>query len=292
MELRHIRYFIAVAEELHFGRAAEKLGIAQPPLSQQIKQLEDELGGKLFHRTSRKVELTDAGTAFLRRARAIINQSHEMLDTVRSIAKGESGKLTVGFNEVAIDSILPDVIMTIRRDYPDIDLSLREMRTVKQLDALRRYIIDAGVMQLFLQDLSGLRSSLLCREKYVVAMHRGHRLAAEKTVHLSTLRDENQIIFPAAIHPAFYEDLMQCFEKVGGRPRIIQEAATRHARLSLVATGLGVAVVPESSINSASRNITFRPIVGEMPKIEHFLVWRDEPESSKLLVFQKLLGIR
>lgn len=290
MELRHIRYFIAVAEELHFGRAAESLGIAQPPLSQQIKQLEDELGVKLFYRTSRKVGLTEAGSVFFREATAIIEQSRSMVDTVRSIAKGESGTLTVGFNESAIDSILPGIIMAIRRDHSGINLSLREMQTTEQLDALRRYRIDVGIMRLFSHDLTGLQSKLLLREKYIVAMSKEHRLTGGRTVNLSTLKDESLILFPAAMQPTLHGHLMRCFQKAGGRPRIVQEAVTKHTTLSLVASGLGVALVPKSAMMAAPKNVTSRPIRGKLPDIEHFLVWRDEPASAILTTFRTLLA--
>ncbi len=289
MELRHIRYFLAVAEELHFGRAAKRLAIAQPPLSKQIKQLEDELDVELFRRNSRKVELTEAGFAFFRQAKAMVELSRSMVDTVQAIAKGETGTLTVGFNEPAIDSILPATIKAMRLEHPGINLSLREMQTAEQLEALRRYRIDVGIVRLFSHDLAGLHSRLLLREQYVVAMPRRHRLAAEKEIKLSVLNDESLIVFPAKMQPLLHAHLMRCFEKAGGRPRIVQEAVTKHTTLSLIAAGLGIAIVPKSTMKFAPKSLTNRPVRSGLPDIEYFLVWRDEPPSGVLKVFLSVL---
>jgi len=275
MELRHIRYFIAVAEELHFGRAAVRLGIAQPPLSQQIKQLEVELGVTLLARTSRRVRLTPAGEDFLIRSRAIIQQSHQLVESAQAIHAGRQAVIQIGVNETTIDLFLGDIVKKLRRDRPGVVLRVHEMQTTDQLEAIRTGRIDIGFMRLFKHDLTGLRSRLLLREPYLLAVPKTHRLGVQKRINLKSLDDEGLIPFPRSIQPGLYDELMACFALVGVTPKIVQQATTKHTTLSLVAAGIGFALIPKSSALHAPKAVAVKPImqIAKLPPVEHFVVW-------------------
>ena len=277
MELTHLNYFLAVAEELHFGRAARRLHIAQPPLSRRIMLLEEELGAKLFSRSSRKVELTEAGTLFVKEARAILERAADAAGKIRALGVGTAGAVVIGFNEPAINTFLSAAIRSYRETWPDVRLSLLELETAEQLDALRGGRIDVGVIRPFGHDFSGLGlgNALLLRERYVVAMPRGHRLAnTSKRLPLAALRNESFIIFPRAIQPLLRDRLTACCESAGFTPRVSQEANGKQTTLALVEAGMGVALVPESSSRNALPGVVFRPTGNELPPVDLHAAWR------------------
>ena len=278
MELRHIRYFVAVAEEQHFARAAKRLGIAQPPLSQQIKQLEKELGFELFERTTRQVKLTPAGENFLQHSRAILRQSSQMVESARAIHEGKEAVVHIGVNETTIDLFLPGIIKKMRKDRPGVILRIHEMQTVDQLEALRQGRIDLGFMRLFKHDLTGLEAKLLLSEPYVLAMPPRHSLTKRNRVNLKLLENENLIIFPRLMQPGLYDELMTIFAKIGFSPKIVQEAYTKHTTLSLVAAGIGMAIIPRSSALNAPKGVVSKPFDKKaiLPQVEHYLVYNPE----------------
>ncbi len=282
MELRHIRYFVAVAEEQHFARAARRLGIAQPPLSQQIKQLETELGFELFERTTRQVKLTPAGENFLEHSRAILWQSIQMVESAKAIHDGKEAVVHIGVNETTIDLFLPGIIKKIRKDRPGVILLIHEMQTVDQLKAILQGRIDLGFMRLFKHDLTGLEARLLLSEPYVLAMPAGHSLTKRNRVNLELLENENLIMFPRLIQPVLYDEMMIIFGKVGFSPKIVQEAYTKHTTLSLVAAGIGMAIIPRSSSLNATKGIVVKPFdkKATLPPVEHFLVYNPGLISS------------
>ena len=262
MELRHLRYFVAVAEELHFGRAAERLNIAQPPLSRQIRDLERELGTALFERGPRGAELTPAGRAFLPEARLTLAQAERAQRTAQRAAKGETGRLRVGFVDAATNSgILPDVLAFFRMHLPAIGLSLFELDPLQQAEALRDGRIDLGIVQSPPADADRwLRVESVYEEPVVAALPQGHRLTSRARLSLADFADEPFILFPRYAAPALYDDIMARCRAARFTPRVMQEAAAWHTVTSLVSAGVGVAFVPRSLSRSRQPGVTYRPV--------------------------------
>jgi DNA-binding transcriptional LysR family regulator len=243
IEIRHLRYFIAVAEELHFGRAAMRLHIAQPPLSQQIRRLEEMLGHALFLRTSREVRLTAAGEELLERARHTLQKIDADVSAVKKIGRGEAGSLTVGFIGSGMLTALPRMLGKYRRQYPQVDLQLREFYTTKLVESLLDGTVDVG----FLRDageIEGLRVETLLAEPFVVVLPRKHPLAKQKTVAVKSLQQEPFVLFARAYGRVAWQKTMDVCEAHGFTPRVVQEAPQWLTIMSLVGAGLGVTIAP------------------------------------------------
>jgi DNA-binding transcriptional LysR family regulator len=258
MELRHLRYFIAVAEERHMTRAAERLGIQQPPLSMQIRALEQELDVQLFRRKPRGVELTDAGAAFLDRARAILDQVDRAFATTRRTARGEQGRVVVGFTSSApFHPFVPRVIRAYREMSPLVSLVLEESGSSELVQGLNNEEIDAAFIRSPLTDAVGLTVRPLLEEKMIVALPTGHPLAkgvrAESSsrnrsapLPLAALAKETFILYKRPGGPGLYDTIITACRGAGFSPLVGQEAPRIISTLNLVAAGLGVSVVPES----------------------------------------------
>ncbi len=245
MELRHLRSFIAVAEELHFSRAAQRLHIEQPALSQQIRQLERELGTSLFDRTTRRVELTVPGTVLLDRARRVIAAADRSVADTRRAARGQLGWLTIGFVDSVAYSLLPPILRELKRRAPDLALDLRELSTEAQLAGLRDDI-DAGIVR-DVDSLDGLVITPLFAEPLVVAVPSSHELAARTVLTLTELADQPFISFPRDHVPIIHDRVVEICRTVGRfRPRIVHHALQYPTILGLVAADYGVALVPTS----------------------------------------------
>ena len=244
IELRHLRYFLAVAETLHFSRAAKRLGMAQPPLSQQIKRLETLLGHALFERTTRGVKLTRAGQLLADRARSTMVKVEDDLLQVRRLGRGEEGTLTVGFSGSVMFAELPAAIESYRRAFPRVELRLREMVTSAQIAALADGTIDLA----FLRDgdaTQGLELTTLLEERYMAVLPEGHRLALRGRLAMAELSGQPFVLFAQAMGPLAFERTMLCCEEGGGgRPTIVQEAPQWPTVIRLVAAGLGVSLAP------------------------------------------------
>ena len=205
MELRHLRYFVTVAEELHFGRAAQRLQIAQPPLSQQIRQLEEELGVQLFHRTKRSVQLTEAGQLFLEEACQILTRAEQAIQIVQRADRGETGRLTLGFVGSATYSVLPVVLKVFRKRFPEVLLSLHEMTTTQQVQALHEDRIHLGFVRPPIHEQELMIESIL-KEPFVAVLPKFHRLANETQISLRSLANDPFILFPRYLGSGFYKD--------------------------------------------------------------------------------------
>ncbi|WP_147822517.1 LysR substrate-binding domain-containing protein [Salidesulfovibrio onnuriiensis] len=282
MELRHLKYFVAVAEELHFGRAARRLHIAQPPLSQQIRQLEDELGIRLLERTSRKVGLTSEGELFLDEARKVLAGLDRAVERVRNMAHGGEGNLSIGFLGPAALSVLPEAIREFREQNPGIRLDLTSASTRDQLRMLRSGRIDVAFMRLFGHDASEFRTRLFVSDTYMLAVPEGHRFSALESVPLSELRDEPLILYPRHLEPQLFDATIACFHQAGFSPNIVQEANTEQTSMALVAAGLGCALVARFSRKSRLRGVSFVPVVGELPSWEITMGWSEAAEGPIL----------
>lgn len=291
MELTQLRYFIAAAEEEHFGRAARRSHITQPPLSIQIKKLEEELGVQLFKRSNRSVTLTPEGDLFLREARAIVTRANHALRAMRELSDAYVGSLNIGFNEPAINSFLPAALGRFRNRRPDVVLSLNELETARQLECLRRFDISAGFVRLFEHDESDLEKRLISSEGYVAALPANHPLARLDEVEPSLLRDDPLVIFPRRLQPRLYDRFMRELKSLGYVPTLIQEAITKQTTLALVEAGLGVAFVPESIARHPREGVAFRPCSGNFPAIHIHAVWRKNDPSPLLEDFLDCLPI-
>jgi DNA-binding transcriptional LysR family regulator len=246
MELRQLRYFVAVAEELHFRRAAARLHISQPPLSQQIAALEAELGCRLLERTRRKVELTPAGAAFLDQVRALLSELESAADTARSIDAGQVGVLRLSFVGSALLSALPALVQRFRAERPRVELQLRERSTVEQLRALRTGTIDVGLVRLPLADAADLEVRRVVREATIAAVPETHPLARLRRIPLRRLAGEPLVLFPREQAPGFHDLLVDRMRTTGLSPRVAQYAPEMLTIIGLVAAGIGVSPVPES----------------------------------------------
>jgi DNA-binding transcriptional LysR family regulator len=276
VELRHLRYFVAVAEELHFGRAAERLHIAQPPLSRQIRDLERELGAPLFERGPRGVQLTPAGRAFLPEARLTIAQAERAQRTAQRAARGETGRLRVGFVDAATHSgILPDVLGFFRMHLPSIGLSLFEMEPLQQAEALRDGRIDLGILESAPPDADRwLHLETFYTEPLVAALPRGHRLASRTRLSLAELAEEPFILFPRPVAPTLYDDIIARCRSARFSPRIVQEAVAWHTVTSLVSASLGIAFVPLFLRQLRQSGVVYRPVRDLRTDMELSAVWK------------------
>jgi DNA-binding transcriptional LysR family regulator len=262
IELRHLRYFVAVAEELHFGRAAQRLHLAQPPLSQQIRKLEEVLGYPLFNRTSRSVSLTAAGAVFLERAQRTLRNVQRDIEETRSIGRGEVGSLHIGFVGSAMLTILPAIFREYREAYPGVRLHLHESFTARVLDGLQNGTLDAGL----LRDadpgdlVGGLLATTIYSEPFVAVLSARHPCARQKSISAAALRDEPFVYYPrsAGVH-AFEKPLSLC-EEHGFRPQIVQEASNWLTILRLIGAGLGVSIAPACVRFIASPDVVCLPI--------------------------------
>jgi DNA-binding transcriptional LysR family regulator len=294
MELRHLRYFIAVAEEGHITRAAARLGIQQPPLSQQIHALERELDVQLFRRKPRGVVLTDAGRALLDDARAILAQVDHARATTRRTARGEQGRLVVGFTSSApFVPFVPRVIRAFRESFPLVSLTLEETGTGEMIEALRNELIDAAFIRSPAPDPSGVVVHPLLEEAMVVALPIGHRMASsadDAALKLAALAGETFILYRRPVGPGLYDAIIASCHGAGFSPLVGQEAPRILSTLSLVAAGLGVTLVPASLQHLRMDGVIFRQLAGEpQPKAPLNLAYRRDEASAVVRRFIELV---
>jgi DNA-binding transcriptional LysR family regulator len=269
MELRHLRYFIGVAEELHFGRAAIRLGISQPPLSQQIHALEDELGVRLFDRSSRNVELTNAGALFLIEARATVAQAERAVTVARRAAMGEVGELAIGFNASA--PFVPRVaraIFDFRQGWPAVHLTLSELPRDAQLRALADGTIDVGITRSFQFPTvgPGIAATPLLDERLVVALRPDHRLAQKDSLSLTDLRGEPLVVYSRDLAGGFTDELFDLLRISGVEPEVAQDVREVSTLFGLVSAGVGLTVMAESLCALQAANLVYRPLSDEQAR--------------------------
>jgi DNA-binding transcriptional LysR family regulator len=288
IELRHLRYFLVVAEELHFSRAAERLDIAQPPLSQMIRRLENELGASLFHRTKRHVSLTDAGIVFLEEAKRTLAQVEHAIRSVRRASRGELGRLTVGFIGSAAYSVLPPIVRHFRERYPEVDLILQELSTVQQIQALRDGLLHVGFLRPFEND-STLRCKVVLREPLVIVLPEHHRLTQKVKIPMRMLANELFVLFPRSLAPELHDQIISLCQHARFSPHVVQEAMQLPTIVSLVAAGIGVSVIPASLQNLGRAGVNYRAIRESTPKAELAVAWRAENPSTLLQSFLRVV---
>ena len=253
MELRHLRYFVAVAEELHFGRAARRLNLSQPPLSMQIAGLERELGLKLFDRDKRNVALTKAGEVLLHRARMILASTDEAINEARRVDRGYEGKLTIGFMSAVMLIRIGEVLKRFHKLAPSAEIELKQLRSHEQYMAVVNGEIDVGLVDIAAGSMVNantpvdLSIDLALRERLMLCVEKGHRLASRKSIKIRELAEEQFITLTRQAFPSFFDTFLQLCQRAGFSPHIAQQVESMPVAISMATAGFGVAFVPELS---------------------------------------------
>ena len=287
MELRHLRYFVAVGEDQHYGRAAERLGIAQPALSRQIQDLEKELGFTLFDRLPRGVKLSAAGKLFLSDAQRILQEVEGARLRAERVATGRAGTLRLGFVEsLSWHGVVPDSFRRFRRQQPDAELELRPMLSNQQVEAVRSGKLDAGFIFSLEKPGGAIAELQVARHKLMLAAPKGHAATRGKRLRLRDLRDAPFIWFHRWANPLYYERILHACIRGGlSAPRIVQHAVDHATALSLVSCRLGVAFVSETTRWQCPRGVTLLPIADLDFPIPIYLIWRKNNQSALLRNF-------
>jgi DNA-binding transcriptional LysR family regulator len=274
-DIWQLRYFVAVAERLHFGRAAEALHISQPPLSRAIRALEARLGVALFVRTRRRVELTPEGSRFLEDARRLIGQLERAVQDLRGLASGEEGRLRVGFVSLADYGVLPALLKSYKSAHPRVTLALREMLSPEQAAALAAGELDFGLLLPPVSGEAALEHLVVQRERFVAALPSRHRLArdASSRLGMSELAGEPFVMVPREIAPGLYDIVRGLASQAGIAFNVAQEAIQMQTVVSLVSSGLGVAIVPASVANLGRRGVVYRELADRHPRLDLWLAW-------------------
>jgi DNA-binding transcriptional LysR family regulator len=290
MELRQLRYFVAVADELHFTRAAARLGMAQPPLSQQIRRLERDLGVHLFDRTNRHVQLTEAGRAFLDEAKLTLTHADRAVDVARRARKPQAGRLVIGAQATAEVSVFPRLLPRFLKRYPDVDVMLQTpLAPAEQVVMLRQHRIDVGFLRLPVRDPALVALPIL-REPLVAVLPLRHPLAWRRSVSLQELASSTFVMFGRANAPGLYDVIMGVWKATGLKPKILEDTMRMPTILSLVAVERGVSLVPRAAIGLGRQGIVFRPVRPALPTVEMGVAYRRAEASSTVWAFLDMIG--
>lgn len=286
MELRRLRYFVAVAEELHFGRAARRLHISQPPLSQQIQALEAELGAELFERSGHRISLTGAGRELLPRARAVLAQAEAARTAVQRIGRGESGVLQLGFTgSLPLTPVMPRVLHDFRLAYPGVQLQLRELSTHEQIERLADESLDVGYFRPTRHDkLALLETRVVLRDALLLALHADNPLARRKRLPLAALAQEPFILYSRSVSTGLHDQILALCLKAGFQPRVVQEVHEMPTIIGLVAAGVGLALVAGSMQRIQVPGVVFRPLA-ESATADILLAWKRGASAPALRNF-------
>ncbi|MGR3279949.1 LysR substrate-binding domain-containing protein [Acaryochloris marina NIES-2412] len=283
MEIRQLRYFLAVAEELNFGQAAERLLISQPPLSRQIRQLEQELGVELFHRTKRKVELTAAGTAFLPEVRQVLTQAETAIQVAQRASRGEVGRLVVGFEASSTYDVIPTSLKQYRESFPDVDLEVYGMTTEEQFNALLKKHIDIGFMVSPVKD-ERFNIETILEEPLTVALPEHHPLTTQDQVQIQDLEHEPFITFQRNRGCGLYDRTIATCQQANFSPIIVQEADEMQVILGFIAAGMGVALLSASVQQFQRPKVAYRQL-SNAPQVDLSLTSRCDNSSAVLQAF-------
>jgi DNA-binding transcriptional LysR family regulator len=285
VEYRHLKFFIAVAEELSFTRAAARLRVAQPHLSREIRRLEDELDVPLLARDRRRVTLTAGGSAFLEQAYRILADTAEAVHTARRAHRGQTGRVRVGFSSSASFGFLPDAVRRFRLERPEVELVLTEFNSDEQPDLLRRAILDTGLLYPPRRSQDLLATETLMVDPLVAELPEGHPLADQPEIALEALADEPWIFFPRAVASRLHDEIVHACHEAGFTPRIVQEALKLSTISSLVASGLGVSLVPVTLTRLRLPRTICRPLAAPAPQVPLTLMWRHDDANPALAPF-------
>jgi DNA-binding transcriptional LysR family regulator len=288
MELRHLRYFVVVAEELNFSRATLRLRIAQPPLSAQIRRLEEDLGVQLFYRVKKRIELSPAGEVLLSEGRALLREADQVADRVRKAEAGQIGSLSIGFVATAMYDVLPGALGIFRCKYPKVRLNLEDMTSSQQVEALHGRKIDVGFVRPPVEE-SLFGTEKIVTETLMVALPDKHRLRERDQLALVDLAEEPFLACPSKAEPGLYELCRQLVREAGFQPRIVQEATHLQTLIGLVAAGVGICLVPSSATRMRRPGVIYRAISVPRVNIDKLMIWRKEPHPAYLAAFLEIV---
>jgi DNA-binding transcriptional LysR family regulator len=281
MEFRHLRYFVVLADELHFGRAAKRLSISQPPLSFNIKQLESSLGAVLFERNSKGVKLTPAGVSFREAALRLLGEAEQAEEMVRQVARGAISRVRIGLVGSMLFRGLPELLKAFQQEHPLVEIALTELNSAEQLDALARGQLDLGFVHTS-RVPPELKKALYLSEPFVCCLPRGHRAGRRKLVDLRTLSEEPFVLFSRSASPDYYERILALCAEQGLQPRVKHEVRHWLSVVSLVAKGMGVALVPRALAESGIAGVQFVPISPSKFGSDVYYVWNERHMPSVL----------
>ncbi|SNS43399.1 transcriptional regulator, LysR family [Granulicella rosea] len=285
---RQLRSFIAVAEELHFGRAAKLVHLSQPALSLQISGIEEELGVQLLIRNRRKTELTQAGTIFLGEAREVVQRMEEAITLTRRAALGQVGTLRIGFISTAAAILMPPLVKRFRERYEHVEMELRNVLTRDQVTQLLERKLDVGFLRVPLPTPPEIRTRVIHREPFVLLLPASHPLAAKEDLQLADCRGADFVMYTRKMAPGFHDQCMNILHQNGLMPHVVQEAAEMYTLISLVAAGLGIAIAPASIQLHQAENVVVRPLSGKQHFSEIAIAWNREHTSSTAQLFLKM----
>lgn len=288
MDLKKLRYFIAVAEELHFNRAAKKLNITQPPLSQQIQSLEEELGVKLLERTKRQVRLTSAGAIFLEESRNVVAQLERSIKITQLASQGKFGQLSIAFVDSASGSLMVNALKKFRERFPDVKLTLFEMTSVQQLKAIHDGKVHVGFLRCADPSIH-INSRLYTNESLMAVLPQTHPLAHHSTLSLRSLADESFILSPPHMGASFHNLILDFCGQHGFQPQIVQEAVQMYTIVNLVAAGIGISIVPSSVSVFQRSDVVFRSFQEESPSIPLYAAWKTGTHETVLTHFLEVV---
>lgn len=285
MELRHLRYFVCVAEEQNIGRAALRLHISQPPLTRQIQQLEEQVGALLFRRTSRGVELTDAGRVLYDEARSILAQAERAAERTHKAALGRLGRIDVAIFGSGIFGVIPQLLRRFRDAYPEVSITLHTMAKEEQIDALRHHRITVAFNRL-MRPVDGLSCETILTEPIYVAVPSGTALAARTAIAIEELRDHPMVLFPTGSRPSFIDRVHEMCRAAGFVPLVAQEVGDVVHAVALVGTGFGVCLVSHSATCMGIPGVAFRPLYHPtQSRVDLCCIYRSDDDSEILRAF-------
>jgi len=291
VELRHLRYFVAVGEEEHFGRAAERLHVVQPALTRQVRQLEEELGCALFDRLKWGVRLTEAGKSFLDEARRLLSDLERGVDRTRLVAQGKIGRLRVGFSETATHGgeELPSILRHFRAGWPDVRLELFPSTSISAVDQLRNRELDAAFVYIPPSNPRELGSHTISVERAVLALPQAHPLVTRKRVSLRDLREESFVVPPRTAATLVYDRVLSACHTAGVTFKIVQEVKSYATMLNLVAGGIGLSFVTESAERTKPNGVVLRDVADLRVTAELFAIWRKDNKAPALQKFVEMI---
>jgi DNA-binding transcriptional LysR family regulator len=282
MDLRNLNYFQVLAEELHFGRAAERLNISQPPLSRTIKQLEDDFGVLLFERTKRKVLLTSAGEELLVQTKQMISQMASIKKRLRIVGKGESGNLRIGYVGAAMHSSLPSLLNIFHENHPEIDLNFEEQPNINLMQSLNNGTMDAAFVRTWLNP-KNLEEKIILTESLAAVLPAKHNLSNQKLIEIKDLENENFISFARDCGPTIFDSFLELCSASGFVPKIVHQATQLNSILRLVESGFGVSLLPVSIAENNNLNLKFIPLKKKIENIPLIMLYRKENANPSLM---------
>jgi DNA-binding transcriptional LysR family regulator len=288
MELRQLNYFVTVAEELHFGKAADRLQITQPALSKQIASMEQALGLQLLARTKRTVQLTPAGQVFFEQAQQLLNQAEAAIQLTQRTDRGDVGQLVIGFTATAVHTVMPQVVCDFRQEYPNVEISIIELATEAQVAALNQGKLDLAFLHPPI-DARGIELHPILTEEFVAVLPQQHPLLDYDRIPLAAFATEPLIIHPRNEGPTLYDGFVQVCQAAGFQPRIVKESISLQTRVCWVAIGIGITFVSSQLQFLVGRNVVCRPLETCPIQLKLAAAWRQNAANPTLRAFIKVL---